>query len=103
MYYFNQGDAATVALFYTENGMILPPNSGFVTGREAIKAFWQSLMDMGIKSMQLCTGEVESCGDIAYEVGKYVLDVGKYIVIWKRVNSGWELHRDIFNTSMPAP
>lgn len=31
-----------------------------------------------------------------------VADRGKYIVVWKRVGGKWLLHRDIWNTSMPA-
>jgi uncharacterized protein (TIGR02246 family) len=108
---FNRGDAAGLAALYTENGQILPPNSDFVTGRQAIQAFWQGAMDMGIKSVKLETVEVEGYGDTAIEVGKYtlsgeagqVLDTGKYIVIFKQVDGQWKLHRDIFNSSMPAP
>jgi ketosteroid isomerase-like protein len=50
-------------------------------------------------------------GDLAAETGKYdltgadgtVLDSGKYVVVWKREGGHWKLHRDIWNTSMPAP
>ena len=108
---FSQGDAAGLAAFYTEKGQLLPPNSDFVTGRQAIQAFWQGAMDMGIKSVKLEIVEVEGHGDTAIEVGKYTLqglgrkplDTGKYIVIWKQVDRRWKLHRDIFNSSMPAP
>ena len=107
----NQGDAAGLAALYTENGQLLPPKGDFVTGRSAIQEFWQSAMDAGIKSAKLETVEVEGCGDTAYEVGKYTLfadgeqmsDKGKYIVIWKQEDGQWKLHRDISNTSMPAP
>jgi uncharacterized protein (TIGR02246 family) len=106
-----QGDAAALAALYTENGQVLPPNSDFVTGKEAIQAFWQAIRDMGIKAATLETVEVEGHGDTATEVGKYTLhgeegqqlDKGKYIVIWKQEEGQWKLHRDIFNTSMPAP
>jgi len=27
---------------------------------------------------------------------------GKYVVIWKRDGGQWKIHRDIWNTSMPA-
>jgi hypothetical protein len=48
---------------------------------------------------------------MAHEVGKYtlmgdgdkVLDAGKYIVIWQRQDGQWKLHRDIWNSSQPAP
>lgn len=31
-----------------------------------------------------------------------VADRGKYLVIWNRDGATWKLHRDIWNTSMPA-
>jgi uncharacterized protein (TIGR02246 family) len=108
---FGQGDAAGLAALYTEDGQVLPPNGDFVTGKQAIQGFWQALMDMGIKAAKLEIVEVEGHGDTAIDVSKYtlkgeagqVLDQGKYIVIWKREDGQWKLHRDIFNSSMPAP
>ena len=54
--------------------------------------------------------ETTGCGETAYEVGKYTLlgrggqtlDSGKYVVIWRQEDGQWKLHRDIFNTSLPA-
>jgi len=108
---FNSGDAAGVAALYTAEGKLLPANSDFVTGPQAIQEFWQGAIDMGIKSVKLETIEVDGMGKMAYEVGKYqlfaegdqMLDQGKYIVVWKEVEGVWKLHRDIWNTSMPAP
>lgn len=108
---FNLGDAAGIANLYTENGQFLPPNSDFVSGRQAIQETYQAFMDMGIKEIKLEALEVEGYGDTAYEVGRYileaeggkVLDKGKFVVIWKYEEGQWKLHRDIINTSMPAP
>lgn len=108
---FGRGDAAGMADLYTEDGQVLPPNSDFVMGKEAIQAFWQALMDMGIKEAKLDIVEVEEQDDLAVEVSKYtlqgeegqVIDQGKYIVIWKQENGQWKLHRDILNSSLPAP
>ena len=102
------GDAAGVANLYTENGQFLLPNSDFVTGRAALQSTLQTLMDSGIKSIQLETLEVEDYGDTATEVGKYILegdggtmlDNGKYVVIWKKEAGQWKLHRDIINSSV---
>jgi uncharacterized protein (TIGR02246 family) len=107
---FNGGDAAGVAALYTEEGQLLPPNADVMAGKEAIQAFWQGAMDMGIGSAQLEIVEVEGHGDTAIEVSRYTLcgadgqelDQGKYIVIWKREGGQWKLHRDIFNSSVPA-
>lgn len=108
---FNRGDAAGVAALYTEDGQMLPPNSDFVKGKQAVQGFWQAVMDMGIKGVKIVIGEVESHGDTAIEVstfelqgdGGQVLDAGKFIVIWKQEDGQWKLHRDIFNSSLPAP
>jgi uncharacterized protein (TIGR02246 family) len=107
---FARGDAAGMAALYTTNGQLLPTHSDFVTGTKAIQGFWQAVIDMGIKEATLETLEVEGHNETAYEVGKFtlrgsagqVLDRGKYVVIWKREGGRWKLHRDIWNTSMPA-
>jgi uncharacterized protein (TIGR02246 family) len=108
---FNRGDATGLAALYTEDAKLLPPNADFVTGRAAVQAFWQAVMDMGVKSAQLTTDELEDHGDTAIEVGRFKLfgegeqeiDQGKYIVIFKQVDAEWKLHRDIFNSSNPPP
>ena len=107
---FNNGDAAGVAALYTENGQLLPPNSDVMAGKQAIRTFWQGAMDMGIKSAKLEIVEVEDHGNIIIEVSRYILlgkggqelDSGKYVVIWKQEDGQWKLHRDIFNSSLPA-
>ncbi len=107
---FSRGDAAGLADLYTEDGQVLPPNSDIVKGKQAIQGFWQVNMEMGIKEVKFETVELESHGDTAIEVSRYtlrgeggqVLDKGKYIVIWKKEKGQWKLHRDIFNSSMPA-
>ena len=108
---FAEGDAAGLAALYTEDGQVLPPNAGFVTGKQAIEGFWQAVMAMGVKEANLEIVEVEGHGGTAIEVstfallgeGGQVLDKGKYIVIWKQEGRQWKLHRDIFNSSMPPP
>ena len=107
---FKMGDAASIANLYTENGQLLPPNADFLTGREAVQAVWQSILDMGVKEIKLDIVELEGHGDTAIETSNYTLydesgqqlDQGKYIVIWKQQNGQWKLYRDIFNSSMPA-
>ncbi len=105
---FGRGDTAGVAQLYTENGQVLPPQSDAITGRQGIQAFWQAVMNMGVKAARLETVEVTHQGSAAFEVGRYtlqgaegqVLDRGKYIVIWERDGDQWKLSRDIWNTSL---
>ena len=87
-----QQDAAALAALYTKGGQLLPPNSDFVTGREAIQGVWQAVMDMGILRAEMEIVEVEDHGKTAIEVSRYTLyaegdvvaDKGKYIVVWKK-------------------
>ncbi|MDT8307553.1 MAG: SgcJ/EcaC family oxidoreductase [Anaerolineae bacterium] len=107
---FKAGDAAGMATLYTEDGQVMPPNSDFVRGHEALQGFWQAIMDMGVKDATLDIVEVEDLGDTAIEVSTYtmqgeggqVIDEGKYIVVWKQDDGQWKMYRDIFNSSRPA-
>ncbi len=108
---FAAQDAAALANRYTPDAQLLPPNSDFVAGQEAIQTFWQGVMDAGVAGATLTTEEAVGTDNMAVEVGRYELsaadgstiDAGKYIVWWQRTPAGWRLHRDIWNTSSPAP
>lgn len=68
-------------------------------------------MDDGVARDEHGTLEVHDMGNFAVESGIYtasdkegkVIDTGKYILIWKKQDGVWRIHKDIFNTSMPAP
>jgi uncharacterized protein (TIGR02246 family) len=106
-----RGDAAAMASLYTTDAEAFPPNSDMAKGRAAIEAVWRGALDSGIGGVELTTADVESQGPLAYEVGTYVIklkngtvaDRGKYVVVWKKAGGQWMLHRDIWNTSQPAP
>jgi ketosteroid isomerase-like protein len=99
-----------VAALYTEDGMILAPNSEIVTGHANIEAFWQGAMDSGVTELEIVPEEMEVRGDTAIERGHAQLfladgtsvDTIKYILIWKQVNGEWLLHRDMWNSALPA-
>ena len=105
---FGAGHAPGVAACYTASGQLLPPGSDVVTGREAITTFWSVVMGAGIAAARLETVELEARGDLAVEVGRYTLsgadggaiDQGKYVVVWKRTDGEWRIHRDIWSTSV---
>jgi uncharacterized protein (TIGR02246 family) len=104
---FNAGDAAGVAAIYADAGRLLPPMQDEVDGKEKIQEFWQGAMAAGVKSAAFEGVEVHGAGDLATEVGRYVmkgadgqqLDHGKYIVLWKKQKGSWVILRDIWNSS----
>lgn len=101
--------ATTMGDFYTTDAQLFPPNSDVVKGNQAIGAVWKSVYGSGVKKAKLETVDAEQQGDVVIETGRYTLygqndaqlDAGKYIVIWKKENGAWKLHRDIFNTNQP--
>jgi uncharacterized protein (TIGR02246 family) len=102
---FLRGDATAVANLYTEDAQVIAPGAPVASGRPAIAAFWQNSIDSGIKDVTLATADVESASDLAYETGtvRLVANDGtvteaRYVVIWKRVDGQWMLHRDIWNS-----
>ena len=102
-------DAAAIGALYTTNAF--PPNGDIVRGRAAIQKMWQGVLDSGVASADLATLEVHADATLAYEVGTYTMsgkdgkpvDKGKYVVVWMKEGGAWKIHRDIWNTSMPAP
>lgn len=112
---FNRGDMAALAALYTEDAKLMPPDADVITGRQGIQQFWQGARDMGIRQATLQVREVQSSGDLAYEVGAAMLQIQpeggqaaamtvKYLVVWKRQADGaWQLAVDIWNSNAPQP
>lgn len=105
---FAEGDASKVAAFYSDNAMLLPAGSDFIEGRQAIEAYWQAGIEMGLKQIKLEFVELELHGDTAIEMSRYtlsaadgsVIDQGKGVAIWKKIDGNWKMHRDIWTTSL---
>jgi ketosteroid isomerase-like protein len=57
-----------------------------------------------LKEVRLSTLDFEQAGDTGYEVGEATLAVSsgtavvKFVVVWKKEDGQWRLHRDIWNT-----
>lgn len=105
---FNNGDAHAVAMNYTSEAKLFPANSDAIEGPEAIESFWNGALGMGVAKAELKTVNAEAVGNMAVEEGTYklftkdnqVIDHGKYIVSWKKVDGKWKLDKDIWNTSV---
>ena len=99
----NAGDAAAVAAHYTDDAAILPPGAGRMDGKEAIQGYWQAGIDAGLSEVSIVATSVEINGDGSVTVGTLSGKMGdtalsgKYIVIGKKTDDGWKIHRDIWN------
>ena len=105
----SKGQAAKIADMYAEGARVMPPNGPVVQERKKIQEFWQGFIDSGAK-LSLSTSDVEAQGNVAIEVGTYVMissdnkrDAGKFVVVWRRYKKDWKLAVDIWNSNMPVP
>jgi uncharacterized protein (TIGR02246 family) len=108
----SQRDAPRVASIFTSDAKLMVPGFESVTGREAIKQFWRAGLSSGIlKGIILTptdlTGEADS---LLAETGTVTTldadgkekDRNRYLIVWKREQSEWRIHRDIINAELSA-
>jgi ketosteroid isomerase-like protein len=107
---FANGDSTGFTSHYTSDACISPSNMPKLCGTGAITAFFNGGYKMGIRNVKLTTAEVMGGKEAVVETGTYelladkgvTLDKGKYIVVWTEENGKWKMHRDMWNTDMPA-
>jgi len=110
----NAGDAARWASLYTEDAVMMPPNSPVVEGREAIES-WLAMLPVTITDAEGTALEVAGAGSVAYVRGTYSMSLqipglpesvpqqGKLLQIYARQPAGsWLLARDIWNANASA-
>jgi uncharacterized protein (TIGR02246 family) len=105
------GDAARWASLYTQDAVMMPPNSPVVEGRAAIQS-WLAKLPVTIADAEGTAAEVNGAGNFAYVRGTYsmrlevpgvpepVAQEGKLLQIYTRQPDGsWLLARDIWNAN----
>jgi len=105
---FAANDIAGIAGCYTEDAQMLVPNMEAIRGRDAIASVFKFTAVPG-HTLEFQTQELEVDASKAVEIGRYLrkradgsaFDRGKYMVVWKRVGAAWQIHRDMFSTSLP--
>ena len=108
---FANGDSVGFAAHYTTDACISPSNFPKMCGTAAIMAYFNGGYKMGIRGIKITTDEVMGGKEGVIETGRYEIfadknmsiDKGKFIVMWKQENGKWKMHRDVWNTDMPAP
>lgn len=107
---FNRGDAAAIAVHFTEDGFLMAPEAPAQTGREAVEAYYQEIFGQYETGLNSYYEEVSVSGDLAFgrgvaEVeliprngGDVIHATSKYINILARQPDGtWLTTHDIWN------
>lgn len=98
-----KGDASEAARFFTTDSRLSVPGiEGVRAGRAAIEQFWAAALGGGLKDLTLAATEIDGRGDLRVETGTYTafganrleLSRGQYLLVWKREDGAWKIHRD---------
>jgi ketosteroid isomerase-like protein len=110
------GHADSLAEFYAQNAVILPPNMKPTRGKEAIRTFFATLNTVK-PTLTLRADSVWANGRSAVELGRWrwtwapgaappgapPVDSGKYIVRWVNEGGKWLMAQDIWNSDLALP
>jgi uncharacterized protein (TIGR02246 family) len=107
---YHRGDASALANMYTANCHLLPRRAAIIAGKNGVRAYWQGVLDKGVKSVTLQTVKVKANHHFAMEGGEYaflgpdsqVSDAGWYVVIWRKDRGTRLLHQGVWITSRSA-
>jgi uncharacterized protein (TIGR02246 family) len=105
---YNAGDAAALTALYTKDAKVMAPGAEVASGTSAIQKLFAADVAHGVKNT-LTMGDVVGFGDYALETGTFVatsaegkhLDHGSFMTLLRKVDGGWKIHRDTWNSSMP--
>ncbi|MGB2959340.1 MAG: SgcJ/EcaC family oxidoreductase [Bacteroidota bacterium] len=110
---FNARDWAGVASFYTEDCIMMAPNTPTVQGRAAVEALFAQTPPFNAAGLEIT--EIDGRGDLAVVHGTYSMtftiegmppfeDTGKWIEVrYKQADGSWLIHRDIYNSDVAPP
>ena len=109
---FNEGDAGGIAIYFTDDGMLMAPGAPSTSGRESVRKYYQSIFDQYKTQLESGYEEVKVSGDLAYGIGfakvklvphgggDTLVSTAKYVNILRRQGDGsWLTTHDIWNAN----
>ncbi len=109
-------DVAEALAFWAEDAIAQGAEAPQIQGKEAIGELYRQYFESGMLkefSGETSYLEVSAAGDLAYEYGvnRFVLagpegdllDMGKYLVVWKKIDGEWFVAALSFTSDAPAP
>lgn len=101
-------DYESLVNFYTSDAKIFPNNTPIISGRDAIKKQWILPEDVKILHHKVTPSEITIDNQYAYDYGVYegktltkekkeVSWKGKYVIVWKKIDTDWKIYLDIWN------
>ncbi len=107
---FQTQNVARIARQYTERCHLVVAHDQLVVGQQAIRAFWQGVVDMGIYCAERSTREIQNNLSFTNEIGNYTLcrlrdartvDQGTYVALWQWLEERWQIRYEVLRSSSP--
>ena len=104
-----KGDTNMIGSLYASDAKIMDYGSPSITGTENIVGHYVTLLQDSITDMRFNTLGVWGNQSVIIEEGTLevsktngqVVDRGKYLVVWKKVDNEWKIFRDMYNSDGP--
>jgi len=105
-----QGDVEKVTALHTTHVRILPPESDLLQGQAAVRAYYRTLLDSGVKDMQIQTIDATFLNEKTIrEIGLMTISLqtpagqtqqmtAKYVVSWQEEHGEYKIDVDIWNS-----
>lgn len=103
----NEDDVDALMAMYADDAVTMPDNEPMVSGKEAIRARMveQNAKDTTNTTARYEVMDVFAGGDYVVEVGKGIhtdtsgnVYTGKYMVLFRKIDGGYEVVREIWNS-----
>lgn len=107
---FNEGNAANIAIHFTDDALLMAPGKPVAKGRKAVETYYQSIFDEYTTQLESHYEEVAVSGKLAYGRGEAkvtlipkkggdpLISTAKYLNILKKQPDGvWRTTHDIWN------
>lgn len=109
-------NADAAAAFYAEDAIVQPAGAPLLRGRDAVRSMYSDVFGSGaVKQFESIPTliAVAASGDVGYEYGVNrftlttpagdMLDVGKYLAVWTKVDGEWYASLLSYSSDAAAP
>ena len=113
--HMNSGHPDSIAMMFTEGGLMMGPNAPTVAGRDSIRAMMTRMPLPPGATLAFTAVDVAANGPIAIERGSYTFSMpamgrtpastmtGKYLAHWHRMGGEWQIAAEVWNDDAPMP
>ena len=96
------GDAKTIASFYTEDALLIPPEHKPIEGRAEIHKYFDGITNSAV---EMDISHIEVDGNIAWATGLFHWNADDqrrnlaFLDVWRQKNGEWQLASCMWNSS----